>query len=121
MEDSFPFPFLVVDSVIVSCSVGADVSWSCDTERGSVLVALFLTGLLNAFLIFLTLTCPNPGRFRNWSGLALEMFEKLFIHHLSTRLEERDITLTPNDVRSVSTSVLLTLPMLVKAVRSIEL
>ena len=91
VEISFPFPFSLpfseVEASRVSFSVRADEAGPCDATVGSVRVALFLTGLSNAFFIFLTLTCPNPGRFRSWSGLALDMFAKLFSCHVSTRLD----------------------------------
>jgi hypothetical protein len=47
-----------------------------EAER-RVVVALFLNGLSNAFLRFLTLTCPNPGRFWSWSEVARDMLAKL--------------------------------------------
>ena len=90
--------------------------------KESEFVELFLIGFSNAFLMFLTLICPNPGRFCNWSEVAFAIFEKLWkwsiitVSHTKYRQQR-----TPNDVRRVSTSVLFTLLMLVNDERSIEL
>ena len=81
-------------------------AWNCEDAtcvEESGVVALFLNGLSNAFFRFLTLTCPNPGRLRSWSGVAFAMPEKL-----------------PKDERRVSTSVLLTLLMEVRALRRMD-
>lgn len=51
-----------------------DASWIKE------LVPWLRKGLSKAFLMFFTLTCPKPGRFCNWSDVALEIFAKLYSH-----------------------------------------
>ena len=41
-----------------------------DSGAAIELVDWLRKGVSNAFLIFLTLTCPNPGKFCSWSGVA---------------------------------------------------
>jgi hypothetical protein len=49
-----------------------------DSVAAIELVDWLRKGFSNAFLIFLTLTCPNPGRFWSWSGVAWLIFAKLY-------------------------------------------
>jgi hypothetical protein len=62
---SFSFPFLDVRTAeaLVPCSLVVEYCWVCAALKERAFVALFLKGFSNASLNFLTLTCPNPGRF----------------------------------------------------------
>lgn len=88
----------------------------------NALVALLRNGFSKASLMRLTLTFPKPGRDWSLSEGALAMLAKLWevpehIQNVDSLLEQ----LTPKEVRNVSTSVLLTLLMLVREARKIEL
>ena len=48
----------------------------CEVDREAVV--WFRKGFSNAFLMFLTLTWPKPGRLCSWSVVTLEIFAKLW-------------------------------------------
>ena len=64
------------------CTASAwDDSWGpdlrvCEIDREAVV--WFRKGFSNAFFMFLTLTCPKPGRLCSWSVVTLETFAKLW-------------------------------------------
>jgi len=94
-------------------------------SRGTVLVPW--NGLSKASISLFTLTCPNPGSFSSLSAGALAILAKLY-RSKSRQSSDPSETVarsgreghTPIDERRVSTSVLLTLLILVRADRNTE-